>query len=45
MRDYVVTGSPYAGADRHNGEIAAFHLNRYFIFKIIHMLIITIIVC
>lgn len=28
MRDYVVTGSPYAGADRHNGEVAAFHLNR-----------------
>ncbi|XP_054710500.1 glycosaminoglycan xylosylkinase-like [Uloborus diversus] len=27
-RDYVVTGLPYAGADRHNGEIAAFHLNR-----------------
>ncbi|XP_042910273.1 glycosaminoglycan xylosylkinase isoform X1 [Parasteatoda tepidariorum] len=27
-REYVVTGSPYAGADRHNGEIAAFHLNR-----------------
>ncbi|XP_035212897.1 glycosaminoglycan xylosylkinase-like isoform X2 [Stegodyphus dumicola] len=27
-REYVITGSPYAGADRHNGEIAAFHLNR-----------------
>lgn len=27
-REFVVTGSPYAGADRHNGEIAAFHLNR-----------------
>ncbi|KAG8193632.1 hypothetical protein JTE90_002890 [Oedothorax gibbosus] len=27
-REYIVTGSPYAGADRHNGEIAAFHLNR-----------------
>ena len=27
-RDYVVTGEPYAGGDRHNGEIAAFTLNR-----------------
>ncbi|GIY00772.1 glycosaminoglycan xylosylkinase [Caerostris extrusa] len=27
-REFIVTGSPYAGADRHNGEIAAFHLNR-----------------
>ena len=28
-RDYVVTGMPYSGADRHNGEIASFHLQRY----------------
>ncbi|PRD30716.1 UNVERIFIED_CONTAM: Glycosaminoglycan xylosylkinase [Trichonephila clavipes] len=28
VREHVITGSPYAGADRHNGEIAAFHLNR-----------------
>ncbi|XP_064643874.1 glycosaminoglycan xylosylkinase-like [Lineus longissimus] len=27
-RDFVILGNPYAGADRHNGEIAAFHLNR-----------------
>ncbi|XP_013381494.1 glycosaminoglycan xylosylkinase isoform X1 [Lingula anatina] len=27
-RDYVVVGTPYSGADRHNGEIAAFHLIR-----------------
>ncbi|KAI8771228.1 glycosaminoglycan xylosylkinase [Biomphalaria glabrata] len=25
-RDYVVTGTPYSGRDRHNGEIAAFYL-------------------
>lgn len=27
-RDHIIQGQPYAGADRHNGEIAAFHLNR-----------------
>lgn len=27
-RNQVIQGSPYAGADRHNGEIAAFHLSR-----------------
>ncbi|CAH1780515.1 unnamed protein product [Owenia fusiformis] len=27
-RDHVIVGQPYDGADRHNGEIAAFHLNR-----------------
>ncbi|XP_076455405.1 glycosaminoglycan xylosylkinase-like [Babylonia areolata] len=27
-RDYIVEGPPYAGRDRHNGEIAAFHLSR-----------------
>ncbi|XP_071821250.1 glycosaminoglycan xylosylkinase-like isoform X2 [Apostichopus japonicus] len=27
-RDEVMTGNPYSGKDRHNGEIAAFHLNR-----------------
>ncbi|XP_003742322.2 glycosaminoglycan xylosylkinase [Galendromus occidentalis] len=27
-RDHVIHGEPYAGADRHNGEIAAFHIGR-----------------
>lgn len=28
MRDEIIEGEVYAGADRHNGEIAAFHLSR-----------------
>lgn len=27
-RDFIIEGSVYAGKDRHNGEIAAFHLSR-----------------
>ena len=27
-RDSVIAGKPWNGQDRHNGEIAAFHLNR-----------------
>ena len=26
-RDHVIPGEPYAGFDRHNGEIAGFHLD------------------
>ncbi|TSN30173.1 Glycosaminoglycan xylosylkinase [Bagarius yarrelli] len=32
-RDYVVEGEPYAGYDRHNAEIAAFHLDRILGFR------------
>lgn len=27
-RDFTMVGTPYAGKDRHNAEIAAFHVNR-----------------
>lgn len=27
-RDHIINGEPYAGSDRHNGEIVAFHLSR-----------------
>ncbi|XP_030061281.1 glycosaminoglycan xylosylkinase [Microcaecilia unicolor] len=32
-RDHVVEGEPYAGYDRHNAEIAAFHLDRVLGFR------------
>ena len=28
-RDTVIAGDPYAGFDRHTGEIAGFHLDGY----------------
>lgn len=32
-REEIFTETPYSGADRHNGEIAAFHLNRIMEFR------------
>ncbi|XP_070303714.1 glycosaminoglycan xylosylkinase-like isoform X1 [Salvelinus sp. IW2-2015] len=32
-RDYMVEGEPYAGYDRHNAEVAAFHLDRILGFR------------
>lgn len=37
-RDYVVEGEPYAGYDRHNAEVAAFHLDRCVTVMAVHPL-------